>query len=45
MWVLAGIALSVFCREHFVRNCSGELIWWHRRHPHGAPKTPLHLDH
>jgi len=35
--ILAGIALSFFCREHFRRNFGGELLWWpHHRRP-GSP--------
>ncbi len=38
LWLLAGVLLAVFCREHFVRNCAGEIFWW----PHPRRTRPPH---
>jgi hypothetical protein len=37
--VLAGVALSLFCREHFLRSYGGELFWrspHHHNRPHAS---------
>jgi hypothetical protein len=44
LWLLAGAVLAVFCREHFVRNCAGELFWWPHREHHSR-KRPLKGHH
>jgi hypothetical protein len=40
LWVLAGLVLAVFCREHFVRNCGDDFVWWFAHHPEAPPKPP-----
>lgn len=40
LWVLAGAVLAIFCREHFVKNCAGEVFWWPHRHRH-RPDRPV----
>ncbi len=41
---LVGVLVSVYCREHFVRNCRGEIFGWShaRRHRlwHHRPRRP-----
>jgi len=41
LWVLMGVVLGLFCREHFVRDWGGEMFGWFA-HPHDRPpKVPL----
>jgi hypothetical protein len=41
---LAGVLVSVYCREYFVRNCRGEILGWsharHHRLRHRGPRRP-----
>jgi len=41
---LAGVLVSVYCREYFVRNCRGEILGWshaqHHRLRHHDPRRP-----
>ncbi len=41
---LAGVLVSVYCREYFLRNCRGEILGWShaRRHRlwHRHPRRP-----
>jgi hypothetical protein len=48
---LAGVLVSIYCREYFVRNCRGEIFgwsharhdrWWHRRVPRPPADSQSH---
>ena len=39
--IVAGVLLSLFCHEHFVRGFAGELVWRQPQRCHHPPKMPL----
>lgn len=38
LWIVAGVFLSFFCHQQFVRSWGGELLWWRPPRRHHLPR-------
>ena len=41
LWVLVGIVLGLFCREHFIREWTGDFFGWIPHHHDHRPDTSI----